>query len=63
MTIQDYCNKELNMLKKVGDKCELAGHIGTIRNCVKRYAKRSNLVFSTKEINEKLHVIVMESKG
>lgn len=60
MIIQDYCNKELDTLKKVGDKCVLSGRIATLRSCVSRY--ESELVLSTKVIDDKLHVIVIEEK-
>lgn len=58
-SVQDYCNKELDQLKKVGDKCVLIGRITTLRSCVSRYQEDSTLVLNTKVIGNDVHVIVM----
>lgn len=63
MATQEYCNKELDTLKSVGDRVILNGNVNHMRVCVSRYQAKSNLIFATKSIKNKLHVIVMESKG
>lgn len=62
MSIQKYCNAELNKLKKVGDVCALNGHIATLRSCVSRFQKESNLIFNVKTIESELYVIVIKER-
>lgn len=62
MSIQEYCNKKLDSLHKVGDSCVLEGRITTLRSCVSRYQQESNLMFNVKTIENKLYVIVIKEK-